>query len=123
MSNSIREAMCRNYNLEIYADHLQFILEDEDSSSTSANDTKLHMLTVSNNSIYIGTWRDGTVQIELEVCKAKPESADSLENWDHVEETTLQVSSGRIRIRETLAKTPQDFVLPLPEKTYRVRVY
>ena len=110
---------------ELYADYYQFYLQDEgvsgdlgDSWNQAAVD---RLLAVAPGVIGVGTVRNATVPVEVELLDAPPH--DDFSRWDRISECTLEVASGRIVIAGCTDYFPDAARIEVLPGTYRARVY
>jgi hypothetical protein len=110
---------------ELFADYFQFYLQDDDIrlgdlSDAWTEEAVNRMLAVAPGVVGIGTARNMTVSVALEVLVAEP--AADFDTWEHVVEGGLQVSSGRLVVAGCTDYFPDAARIPAPAGTYRVRV-
>ena len=113
----------REYKFEIFADYFQIDLDDCQNMADSIDwnkETIENLFAVGYQMMTIGTARNMTVPVTIEIRDEAP--SDDFDEWDHVNECSLEVPSGCIRIygcRDPY-KAPQIAVTP---GWYRVRIY
>lgn len=87
-------------HLKLFADHFQFHIWDEaldaDLSESWTQDACDRMLAMNGDVIGVGTARNMTVPVDLEVFESPPPV--SLVSWDQVNECSTNVPSGRLVI-------------------------
>jgi hypothetical protein len=117
--------MDRQYHFDLLADYFQFYLQDEgahgDLSNCWTEAAVERMLAVAPGTIGVGTVRNMTVPVDLELHNVEPELV--LNAWDQVVECSLEVRSGRIVIAgctDVFSDAPR---ITLPPGIYRVRVH
>jgi hypothetical protein len=111
-------------NLELFADYFQFYLQDEsakgDLSDSWGPEAVDRLLAVAPGTVGIGTVRNMTVPVVVEILDAEPESdADA---WDHVTECGLDVPTGRIVVAGCTDYFPKATRIDVTPGPYRVRV-
>ncbi|MGC4004898.1 MAG: hypothetical protein QM811_17985 [Pirellulales bacterium] len=113
------------YHFDLFADYFQFYLQDESSESglgeSWTTEAYHRMLAVSDGIVVIGTVRNMTVPVDVELRDDAP--TDSFDGWDQVNECGLDVNSGRIVIAgctDYFAAAARIVVAP---GNYRVRVF
>jgi len=109
---------------KIFADYFQFYLQDE-PINTSLGDAWTdegvkRMLVVAPGIVGVGTVRNDTVPVSIEVLLEAP--APDFEAWDHVTECSLDVSSGKIVIAGCSDYFPTAKRIQVTPGVYRVRV-
>lgn len=112
-------------DLELFADYCQFYLQDERAEGGLADswneEASINRLAVAPGVFAVGTARNFTVPVVVEVRQRKPE--DSLDGWDHVVETGLEVLSGRIVVAGCTDYFPDAVRIPVVPGQYRSRTY
>jgi hypothetical protein len=113
------------HHFDLFADYHQFYLQDEavdgnlgDSWTPEATD---RLLAISDGTIGVGTVRDMTVSVEIEVLDAEPQ--DSFDDWDQVNECSIDVKSGRIVVAGCTDYFPDAARVQVAPGTYRARIY
>jgi hypothetical protein len=108
---------------EIFADYHQFYLMDAEihpNAPTEYTDKDIqHKIKTEDNIVVIMPERNRSVPAELEILDSAP--IDNFEDWQHIAEAGLELSSGKLLIEECCG-TSIDKIL-LPPNTYRVRAY
>ncbi|HKW16884.1 MAG TPA: hypothetical protein VJO35_05190 [Terriglobales bacterium] len=118
--------MAQKIELQLFADYFQFYLQDEEVEGNLADswtkDAVDRLLAMTEGTIGIGTVRNMTVPVTVEVIDAEP-AADDLSPWDQVNECDLEVKSGRIAIAGCTDYFPDAARIEVPPTTYRARIY
>lgn len=113
------------YKLELFADYFQFYLQDEQSkgdlSSSWTEQAVSDMLAVAPGIIGVGTVRNLTVPVEVEVLTSQ--STNDFAQWNHVTEASLEVPSGHIIIAGCSDYLPDAARIIVEPGTYRTRIY
>ncbi len=113
----------RQFHLELFADYCQFYIRDEmaagDLSESWNEETSERLLAVAAGTVGIGTVRDMTVPVCLELHDAEPE--DDFDVWDHVTECALEAPSGRLVIAGCTDCFPDAKRIEVVPGSYRVR--
>lgn len=116
----------REYKFKIFADNFQINLQDFESKmdlplwNKEANENRFE-ISKSGNMITIGTARNMDVPVTVEIRNEAP--PDDFDNWDHVNEGSLEVLSGYIWLfgwSDELDASPR---IPVASGQYRVRIY
>jgi len=109
---------------ELFADYFQIHLQDDDLrfgdlSAAWTADAVRRMIAVAPGVVGIGTARNMTVPVVVEVLRAEP--AADLDGWDHVVDAGLDVTTGSL----VVAGCTDDFAdavrIPIPPGLYRLR--
>jgi tetratricopeptide (TPR) repeat protein len=110
---------------ELFADYLQFYLQDEQSQGNLSNSwTKKavsDMLAVAPGVVGVGTVRNMNVPVEVEVLDSQPN--DDFDEWHHVTEASLEVPSRHIIIAGCTDYLPDAACITVQPGTYKVRIY
>jgi hypothetical protein len=114
------------YEFELFADYFQFYLQDDDAAIGNLSDAwteeaTANLIAVAPGTVGIGTARNMTVPVVIEIRRAKP--GDSLDEWDHVVEAGLTIRSGALVVAGCTDFFPDAARLPLAPGEYRVRLY
>jgi hypothetical protein len=114
----------KSFQFDLFADYFQFYLQDEeadgDLSDAWTPDATDRMLAVADYVVGVGTVRNTTVPVTVELHGAAP--ADDFDSWDHVTQCSLTVSSGRVVVAgctDYFADAPR---IPVAPGCYSVRV-
>jgi hypothetical protein len=114
----------RRFEYQLFADYYQFYLQDEsvkgDLSDGWSEEAVTRLLAVAPGTVGIGTVRNMVVPVTVELFDAQPES--DLEEWDHVAECSLEVSTGRIVIAGCTDYFPDASRIDAEPGVYRVRI-
>lgn len=112
------------YDFDVFADYHQVLLQDEaiifpepDWNEQSLAD----MLVVGRGWIVISTARNMTVPITVTIMEM--ELNDSFDEWDHVAEASIEISSGRIVVAGITDYFPDALRIPVEPGTYRARIF
>jgi hypothetical protein len=113
------------HHFYIFADYFQFYLQDEEAVGglSEAWTTTAHkrMLGIDSGTIVVGTVRNMTVPVDVEVLERIPRQ--SLDSWDHVVDCAIEVASGKLVIAGCTDYFPEAARISIAPGTYRVRVY
>lgn len=114
----------KRYEFELLADYFQFYLQDEevegDLSERWTEEATARMLAVTPGTVGVGTLRNVEVDVAVEVHEAEPQL--HLAGWDHVVETGLAVTSGRIVVAGCTDYFPDAARIEVEPGHYRVRL-
>jgi hypothetical protein len=114
----------RNH-FELLADYHQFYLQDEPVDGNLADswtqESTDRLLAVADGAIGIGTVRDTTVPVDVEVLDAEPR--DSFDEWDQVNECSIDIKSGRLVVAGCTDYFPDAARIAVAPGTYRARIY
>jgi hypothetical protein len=115
----------QRHHFDLFADYHQFYLQDEpaggnlgDSWTQEATD---RLLAITDGTIGVGTVRNMTVPVDIEVLDAAPN--DSFKDWDQVNECSINVKSGRVVIAGCTDYFPDAARIQVAPAMYRVRIY
>jgi hypothetical protein len=115
----------RRFEYSLVADYFQFYLQDEsvegDLSDSWTKDAVDRLLAVAPGTIGVGTVRNMTVPVVVEIANGEPD--EDFGAWDQVNECTIEVTSGRIVIAGCTDYFPDAARINLPSGSYRARVY
>jgi len=114
------------YNFELFADYFQFYLQDENadfdlSAKIWTEQTVEDLLAVTPGMIHIGTVRNMTVPVIVEVHDSKPGEDFSL--WEHITECSLEVPSSKIVVAGCGEYFPDAARINVAPGTYRARTF
>jgi hypothetical protein len=105
---------------DVIAEYRQFMLEDETNDNypewTPGAVEKL--LAVANEIIWVGTLTEGIVRVKLELTHREPDRDTG--TWDKVNEATIIVRSGRLRIPDAM---PLGLTVNLDPGLYKAKLY
>ncbi|MEM7165835.1 MAG: hypothetical protein AAF581_10245 [Planctomycetota bacterium] len=109
---------------ELFADYSQFYLQDEasdgDLSDSWTDDAVQQLLAVAPGVVGVGTARNCDVPVLVEVHATAPDL--DADDWDHVTECGLSVTSERIVIAGCTDYFPDAARIPVQSGDYAVRV-
>ena len=115
----------QQHHFDLFADYHQFYLQDElvegnlgDSWTQDATD---RLLSVAPGKVGVGTVRNMTVPVDVEVLDSEPQ--ELFDRWDQVNECSIDVHSGRIVIAGCTDYFPDAARIAIQPGTYRVRIY
>lgn len=115
----------QRHHFDLFADYHQFYLQDErvdgnlgDSWTPEATD---RLLAITEGTIGVGTVRNMTVPVDIEVLDAEPQS--SFDEWDQVNECSIDVKSGRIVVAGCTDYFPGAARIQVAPGVYRARIY
>jgi hypothetical protein len=109
---------------ELFADYHQFYLQDDDQSlgdlsNAWTKEATERLLAVAPGVVGIGTARNATVPVVVEVLDAAPQP--DLDDWDNVVEATLEITTGRIVVAGCTDYWPDAARIDVRPGRYRVR--
>ena len=118
--------MLEKYNFELFADYFQFHLQDEHADfDLSVNiwteQAVEDLLTVTPGRIYIGTVRNMTVPVMVEVHDSEPK--EDFDSWEHITECSFEVSSGKIVVVGGTDYFPEAARIEVAPGTYQARIF
>jgi hypothetical protein len=117
--------MMRRFEYKLLADYYQFYLQDEcvtgDLSSSWTQDAVDRLLAVAPGTIGIGTVRNMTVPVVVEVADTEPD--EDMTSWDQVNECDFEVQSGRIVVAGCTDYFPEAARIDVEPASYRARIY
>lgn len=112
--------------LNLFADYFQFCLQDEHAEgnfSDSWNEqTVRDGLAVVPNAFAVRTARNTTVPVVVEVRDSAPQD-DDFDEWDRINECSLDVPSGRIVVAGCTDYFPTAARIAVEPGSYRARIY
>lgn len=110
----------------MFADYHQFYLQDELAETDTPNDwgeqLTTNLIAVDQAIVGISTARNKTVPVRIDLLATRP-VGDDFDNWDHVAEASLEISSGQIVISGCSDYFPKAKRLSIEPGCYRVRAY
>ncbi len=113
------------YTFNLFADYYQLYLQDEQDTSEQPDDwgdqLVTRMIAVAPGIIGIGTARNKTVPVSIDLFNVRPD--DDLSAWDHVAEASLEVPSGQIVVAGCSDYFPDATRISVTPGEYRVRIY
>lgn len=113
----------RTYPFELLADYFQLYLEDDGERAEPDIDWDAaveRMLAAGDGFVMIGTVRNMTVPLVVEVGEGEPVA--DLDGWDHVAECSLAVQSGQVVVSGCTDYRPDAARIAVAPGDYRVRV-
>ena len=110
---------------ELFADYFQFYVQDDDEQLGNLADAWTdeavnRMLAVANGVVGIGTVRNMTVPVTIEVLDTEPVA--DLSAWEHVAEGGLEVKTGRLVVAGCTDYFADAARIPVAAGTYRLRM-
>jgi hypothetical protein len=117
--------MTRRFEYKLFADYFQFYLQDEsapgDLSASWTQEAVDRLLAVALGTIGVGTVRNMTVPVIVEVGDTEPD--EDVTKWDQVNECDFEVQSGRVVVAGCTDYFPEAARIDLAPGSYRARVY
>jgi hypothetical protein len=117
--------MNRRLEFKLFADYFQFYLQDEgtkgDLSESWSQEAVDRLLALAPGTIGVGTARNMTVPVVVEIADDVPD--EEADNWDQINECTIDVPSGRLVIARCTDYFPDAARIELPPGPYRARIY
>ena len=117
--------MVRRFEYKLVADYYQFYLQDEsavgDLSNSWTQQAVDRLLAIAPGTIGVGTVRNMTVPIVVEIRDAEPD--EDMTEWDQVNECDLDVQSGRIVVAGCTDYFPDSARIDISPGSYRARLY
>lgn len=114
----------QSFAFDLFADYFQFYVQDEnadvDWSDAWNEEATSRMLAVAPGVVAVGTARNTTVPVTLEIHAAEP--LLELTGWDRIVECDLAVVSDRIAIAGCTDYLPDATRIAVDPGEYRVRV-
>jgi hypothetical protein len=115
----------QKFETKLFADYFQFYLQDETSREVDpvlwTKDAVDQLLAVGAGYLMVGTVRNMTVPVTLEVFDREP--PEEVGTWDQINECGLEVSSGRIVVAGCTDYFPDAARITVPPGWYRVRLF
>ena len=116
--------MAATFQFELLADYHQFYLQDADAkgdlSESWTDEATARLLSIGEHVIGVGTVRNMTVPVVVEVHPVEPPLDLAL--WDHVTQCSIDVPSGKIVIAGCTDYFPDAARIDVPPGTYRARI-
>lgn len=115
--------------LELFADYFQFYIQDEsasgDLSDKWTNEAVQNLLAIDNGIVGVGTARNMTVPVVIQIYDQEPEKIEStqVQTINKINECELQVTSGKIVIAGCIDYFPEAKRMELENGNYKVRIY
>ena len=117
--------MMRRFEYKLFADYHQFYLQDEcvkgDLSESWTQEATDRLLAVAPGTIGVGTVRNMTVPVVVEVADTEPD--EDTTKWDQVNECNFEVQSSRIVVAGCTDYFPEAARIDVEPGSYRARVY
>jgi hypothetical protein len=114
------------FHYKLFADYFQFYLQDEqaagDLSDSWSPDAVKNLLALAPGTIGVGTVRNMTVPVTVEIRETEP-SRDDFNSWDHINECSIDVLSGWLVIAGCTDYFPDASRLSVEPGCYRARIY
>lgn len=114
------------YNLNVFADYFQFLVQDEhasgDISELWTEQAVKDLIVVKNDVIGIGTVRNMTVPFTVEIIE-NCSNAYSSEKWDQIVECSIDISSGKIVVIGGTDYFPDAPRIKVTPDKYRARIF
>jgi hypothetical protein len=115
------------YHLTLFADYFQFYLQDEyatDDVSRNiwAGDAVNNLLALTAEVVHVGTVRNMTVPVTIIVTDSPP-TDDDFGSWDHINECSLNIPSGRLLVAGCTDYFPDAPRFDVAPGCYRLRLY
>ncbi len=113
-----------NYHFDLFADYFQFYICDEAYNGVPQLDWSEQciedMLGIVPGLIQIGTARNMTVPVDVEVRDSEPE--EDFNRWDHIAEAGIVISSGAMIIAGLMDDPDEAARIEIKPGSYRARV-
>lgn len=117
--------MTRTFEYNLFADYHQFYIQDEgvegDLGDSWTSEATARDLAVAPGTIGIGTVRNATVPVVVEIMDGKPD--DDMNSWDQVTECSIEVTSGRLVVAGCTDYFPDAARIYISSGSYRARIY
>jgi hypothetical protein len=117
--------MTRTFEYKLFADYHQFYVQDEGVEGNLGDrwtpDAVARDLAVAPGTIGIGTVRNATVPVVVEITDGKPD--DDMNGWGQVTECSIEVASGRLVVAGCTDYFPDAARIDMPPGSYRARIY
>jgi hypothetical protein len=113
------------HEFKLFADYSQFYLQDDeegigDLSEAWTPQASERLLAVAPGVVGIGTARNMTVPVVIEVLEHEPDA--DFDQWEHVVEGGLELKSGRLVVAGCTDYLPDAARVPVAAGKYRVRM-
>ena len=114
------------FEFQLFADYHQFWLRDEnaeiDPFSDLWNGTSIDdMLFVTPGMIHVGTARQLTVPVTVEIHDSEPNY--DFGDWDHIAECSINIQSGKLVVMGCGDYLPGATRIPVSPDNHRARIY
>ncbi len=118
--------LLKQYQYQLFADYFQFYVEDENPEDTTEYiwDDKKPVeigLALGKGIIAVGTERNFTVPVSLEIHDSEPD--DDFSRWNRVNECSNDVPSGTLVIFGCTDYRPDAARVQVDPQCYRARIY
>ncbi|MEO5886165.1 MAG: hypothetical protein ABIQ77_00745 [Anaerolineales bacterium] len=114
------------YKFNLFADYFQFYLQDEQAASDLSKlwteQAVKDLLALAPSTIGIRTLRNMTVPVIVEINDSAPKE-QNFDRWDHVNECSINISSGCIVIMGSTDYFPNASRIENSPSWYRARIY
>jgi hypothetical protein len=118
--------MMQRFEFEVFADYFQFYLQDEsakgDLSDSWTQEAVDRLLAVASGAIGVGTVRNMSVPVIIEVDDEEP-AGDDTNAWDQVNECSVEIQSGRIVVAGCTDYFPDAARVDVKPGWHRARIY
>ena len=115
----------QRYSFELFADYYQLYLQDEQVDGNLGDswdqDAVDRLLALAPGTIGVGTVRNMTVPVVVEVHESEP--SEDFDQWDHVNECSIEIESGKIVIAGCTDYFPGAAHIEVEPGCYRARIY
>jgi hypothetical protein len=113
------------YTFHLFADYFQFYLQDEQATGSLSDSWSVEAvkrkLALAPGIIGVRTARNTTVPVTIVIGESAPNN--ELDVWDHMNDCTINVSSGRLVIAGCTDYFPEAARIVMPPGCYHARVY
>jgi len=118
--------LLEKYNFDLFADYFQFYLQDEQadldlSLNIWSEQAVEDLLAVTPDIIHIGTVRNMTVPVAVEVHDSEPNEDFNL--WEHITECSIEIPSGSLVVAGCSDYFPDAARIKIIPDTYRARIF
>lgn len=111
------------YSLNLFAENFQFYLQDESTQSDLSHSWTQaavdNLLALAPGAIGVGTVRDMTVPVTVEVREERPIES---EIWDKINECTIEIPSGKLVVAGSGDYLPDAKRIPVTPGKYNARI-
>jgi hypothetical protein len=115
----------QEYKFDLFADYFQFYLQDEkadaDLSQCWTEQAVNDLIAVDSGVIGVGTVRNMTVSVAVEICDIEPKEDES--KWQHITECSISIPSGSLVIMGCSDYFPDAPRIRIKPDTYQAKVY
>ena len=117
--------MTQSYLFNLFADYFQLYLQDEEAEGSLENswtpEAINQLLALAPGIIGIGTVRDMTVPLSIEIVDQVPD--EEIGEWDQINECSIEIPSGRFIVSGCSDYLPEAPRISVTKGTYRARIY